>query len=91
MYRNAIEGKTLNEILNPFAIPSGQPGINKFVIAQITFLDEAGEYTLAEMRERIRSQLSEERSMRRLIDMLKKQTYVSVRYDPTKVGAPNNP
>ena len=91
VYRNAIEGKTLNEILNPFAIPSGQPGINKFVIAQITFLDEAGEYTLAEMRERIRSQLSEERSMRRLIDMLKKQTYVSVRYDPTKVGAPNNP
>jgi len=87
VYRNAIEGKTLNAILDPFPIPSGQPGINKFVIAQITFLDEAGEYTLSEMRERIRSQLSEERSMRRLIDNLKKQTYISVRYDPAKVGA----
>jgi peptidyl-prolyl cis-trans isomerase SurA len=83
-YRNAIEGKKLNEVVDPFPIPSGQAGINKFVIAQITFLDDAGEYTLAEMRERIRSQLSEERSMRRLIDTLKKQTYISVRYDPAK-------
>lgn len=88
VYRNAMEGKKLNDILDPFPIPSGQPGINKFVIAQITFLDEAGEYTLEEMRQRIRSQLSEERGMRRLIDALKKQTYISVRYDPAKVSAP---
>ena len=87
VYRNAIEGKALNTILDPFPIPSGQAGINKYVIAQITFLDEAGEYTLPEMRERIRSQLSEERSMRRLIDTLKKQTYISVRYDPAKALA----
>lgn len=85
VYRNAIEGKKLNDILDPFPIPSGAAGVNKFVIAQITFLDEAGEYTLSEMRDRIRSQLSEERSMRRLIDNLKKQTYISVRYDPAKV------
>ena len=90
-YRNAIEGKKLNDILDPFPIPGGQAGINKFVIAQITFLDEAGEFTLAEMRERIRSQLSEERSMRRLIDALKKQTYISVRYDPAKVSAASVP
>jgi peptidyl-prolyl cis-trans isomerase SurA len=64
VYRNAIEGKKLNDILDPFPIPSGQPGVNKFVIAQ----------------------LSEERSMRRLIDTLKKQTYISVRYDPAKAG-----
>ena len=88
-YRNAIEGKKLNDILEPFAIADAQAGKNKFVIAQITFLDEAGEFTLREMRDRIRSQLSEERSMRRLIDTLKKQTYVSMRYDPSKqVAAP---
>jgi len=86
-YRNAIDGKALNTVLDPFPIPSGTPGIDKFVIAQITFLDEAGEYTLPEMRQRIRSQLSEERSMRRLIDTLKKQTYISVRYDPAKAYA----
>ena len=86
VYRNAIEAKKLNEIIDPFPIPSGQAGISKFVIAQITFLDEAGDFTLAEMRERIRSQLSEERSMRRLIDNLKKLTYISVRYDPAKAA-----
>ena len=91
VYRNALEGKKLSDILDPFPIPSGQPGVNKFVIAQVTFLDEAGEYTLAEMRERIRLQLSEERSMRRLIDTLKKQTYISVRYDPGEGGRRDRP
>jgi peptidyl-prolyl cis-trans isomerase SurA len=81
-YRNAIEGKKVNDVLDPFPIPSGEPGISKFVVAQITFLDEAGEYTLAEYRDRIRQQLSEEGSFRRLIDSLKKSSYVSVRYDP---------
>ena len=85
MYRNAIEGHKLHDILDPFPIPSGSSGVNKFVIAEITFLDEAGAYTLPEMRVRIRAQLSEERSMRRLIDALKKQTYISIRYDPAKV------
>lgn len=83
-YRNALEGATLNQIVNPFPLPDPAAGVSKFVIAQVTFLDEAGEWTLAEARERIREQLSEERKMRRLIDNLKKQTYVSVRYDPAK-------
>ena len=91
VYRNALEGKKLNDILDPFPIPSRDPGVNKYVIAQVSFLDEAGEYTLSEMRERIRAQLSEERSMRRLIDNLKKQTYVSVRYDPAKAAGSITP
>ncbi len=85
-YRNAIEGHKLGDILDPFPIADAQAGKNKFVIAKITFLDEAGTYTLDEMRSRIRSQLSEERSMRRLIDTLKKQTFVAVLYDPSKAS-----
>ena len=87
-YRNALEGATLNQILEPFPIPNPQAGVSKFVVAQVTFLDEAGEYTLAEVHDRIREQLAEERKMRRLIDTLKKQTYVSVRYDPAKQAVP---
>ncbi len=83
-YRNALEGAKLGDIVAPFPMPDPSAGVNKFVVAQVTFLDEAGEYTLKEVRDRLRSQLSEERSMRRLIDSLKKQTYVSVRYDPAK-------
>lgn len=88
-YRNALEGATLNQIVDPFPLPDPSAGVAKFVIAQVTFLDEAGEWTLNEARDRIRDQLSEERKMRRLIDNLKKQTYVSVRYDPTKQGGGN--
>ncbi len=83
-YRDALEGKTLNQILDAFAVPDPAAGVNKFVVAQVTFLDDAGDWTLAEARDRIREQLSEERKMRRLIDALKKKTYVSVRYDPDK-------
>ena len=85
-YRNALEGATLNQIVDPFPLPDPSAGVAKFVIAQVTFLDEAGEWTLNEARDRIRDQLSEERKMRRLIDNLKKQTYVSIRYDPAKQG-----
>jgi peptidyl-prolyl cis-trans isomerase SurA len=81
-YRNAIEGKKLNDVLDPFPIPSGRGNTSKFVVAQITFLDSAGEYTYEEYRSRIRQQLAEEASFRRLIDSLKKSTYVNVRYDP---------
>jgi len=88
MYRNAIEGKQLNEITDPFPIPDPGSSVHKFVVAQITMLGAAGEYSLAEYRDRIRDQLSEERKMRRLIDALKKQTYVSVRYDPLKPVQP---
>jgi peptidyl-prolyl cis-trans isomerase SurA len=83
-YRNALEGAKLNDIVDPFPLPDPSAGVAKFVVAQVTFLDEAGEWTLAEARERIREQLSEERKMRRLIDNLKKETYVSVRYEPTR-------
>lgn len=84
VYRNALEGKELNAIVEPFEIPDPTGG-KKFVIAQVTFLDEAGEFTLPQVRDRLRRQLSEERSFRRLIDSLKSETYVSVRYTPQEV------
>ena len=40
---------------------------------------EAGEYDPAEIREQIRAQLSEERSIRQLLDELRRHTYVSIR------------
>jgi peptidyl-prolyl cis-trans isomerase SurA len=82
-YRNAIEGHKVNDIIDPFPIDDPNNGSKKFVIVQLTMEDEAGDYTLAEYRDRIRAQLSEEHTIRRFIDGLKKQTYVSVRFNPT--------
>ncbi|MES2524255.1 MAG: peptidylprolyl isomerase [Gemmatimonadota bacterium] len=81
-YRNAIEGKKVNDVLDPFPIPSRREGVNKYVVSQVAALGEAGVYTYAEQKDRLRRQLSEEAKFRRLIDTLKARMYVSVRYDP---------
>lgn len=82
-YGKAVEGAKVGDVLTPFAIPDPSGGgFNKYVIAQLTLVDAAGENTLNDWRDRIRQRLSEEYSMARFIESLKKQTYVSVRYDP---------
>lgn len=86
-YRNAIEGKKAGEVLEPFPVQD-PTGARKWVVAQLSAVSEAGEFTYEEKRAALRAQLSEERAMRRLIDTLKEQTYVAVRYDPAKVARP---
>jgi hypothetical protein len=47
-------------------------------VLQLTDVIEAGDYTVEEVRDRMRQQLSQERSFRRLIDQLKRETFVRV-------------
>lgn len=85
-YREAFAGKKANEmVIFPIAGPGGVP---KFVVAQLITVEEAGEYTLADLKERVRQQLSEEASYRRLLDGLRKQLYVSIRLDELANAAP---
>jgi hypothetical protein len=46
---------------------------------QIVTATDAGEYKESEIRDQIRAQLADERSIRQLLDDLRKQTYVSLR------------
>jgi len=50
----------------------------KYVVLQLTDVIDAGDYTVEEVRERMRQQISQERSFRRLLDQLKAETYVRV-------------
>jgi peptidyl-prolyl cis-trans isomerase SurA len=77
-YQAALTGAKANDITNPFQLanPRGAP---KFAVLQVVTATEAGEYDPAEIREQIRAQLSEEKSIRQLLDELRKQTYVSIR------------
>ena len=85
-YREAFAGKKANDIvIFPIAGPGGIP---KFVVAQLVTVDEGGEYTLADLKERVRRQLSEEASYRRLLDALRKQLYVSIRAEELSTAAP---
>jgi peptidyl-prolyl cis-trans isomerase SurA len=84
-YQQALRDAKVNEIV-VFPIP-GPTGTPKNVVLQLQTAAEGGDFTLGDMRERIRGQLRDEKSIRRLLDSLRRQTYVSVRLD----GLPASP
>ena len=75
-YRDAIGTRAKGEFIGPFPIADKNRGVPKYVVLQLTDVIEAGEYTVEEVRDRMRQSMSQERSFRRLIDQLKKETYV---------------
>ena len=78
-YRVALRDVAQNGLTEVFAIPDRASGFNKWAVAQVTGLKPAGEYTLEENQARIRSQLREEKSIRRTLDNLRRELYVSLR------------
>lgn len=78
-YQDAFEGKATNEVTAPFTIEDRASGLPKFVVAQLVSQTEGGEYTIADLRGTFRDQLAQERAIRRLLDTLRKDVYVSIR------------
>jgi peptidyl-prolyl cis-trans isomerase SurA len=78
-YQTAIAGHKTNDILDPFVIVDKARGTPKFFVVQITTIQGEHEPTVADWREKIRDQLSEEKAIRRYLDTLRKESYVSVR------------
>src|SRR6185503_13454733 len=72
-YQTALTGAKANDITSPFQLvnPRGAP---KFAVIQVVTATDAGEYDQAQIREQIRAQLADERSIRALLDDLRKQT-----------------
>ena len=75
-YQTAVRGHAVNDIVGPFTIFDERNNVHKPVIIQITDLKEAGDYTIGEWRQRIRAQLTDYRSRRRLVDNLRAEAYV---------------
>jgi peptidyl-prolyl cis-trans isomerase SurA len=78
-YQTAIAGHKANDILDPFVIEDKTRGTPKFFVVQITSIAGEHEPTVADWREKIRDQLSQEKAIRRYLDTLRKESYVSVR------------
>ena len=76
-YRPAIVDAKAGQVTAPFQLanPRGAP---KWGVLQILTYSKAGQYDLAEIREQIRAQLADERTIRKLLDDLRKQSFVSV-------------
>jgi peptidyl-prolyl cis-trans isomerase SurA len=68
-----------------FEIPGAGTVPAKFVVAQIASVEQGGDLTLAEVKERFRSRLAEEGGVKRLMDSLRKQTYVAINQDAITV------
>lgn len=79
-YQKAFSDKKPNDIV-VFPIPGTTPDVPKYVVAQLVTVTEGGERTLADMREIVRDNLAQAGAVRRYLDSLKSQTYVSVRLD----------
>lgn len=79
-YQQAFADKKAKDIVT-FEIPGNATVPAKVVVAQIEKVEEGGDLTLAEVKERFRSRLAEEGGIKRLMDSLRKQTYVSVHQD----------
>jgi peptidyl-prolyl cis-trans isomerase SurA len=77
-YQKAFEGKGNGDFVEPFPVDDQQRGVPKFVVAQLINVAQEGEYTVQDLRNQIRDQLSEEKSLRRLLDGLRRETFVAV-------------
>jgi peptidyl-prolyl cis-trans isomerase SurA len=81
-YQNAFAGKNAGDIVTFQIAGSGlRPQVPKFVVAQLLSVNEAGELTLSEMKAAVRADLAQRGGVRRYVDSLRKQTYVSIRLD----------
>jgi hypothetical protein len=63
------------------------PTPQKFVVAQIASMQSGGDFTLAEVKERLRTRLAEEGGVKRLMESLRKGTYVSIHEDALAIAA----
>jgi peptidyl-prolyl cis-trans isomerase SurA len=79
-YQTAFTDKKAKDFV-VFQIPGNPTVPGKFVVAQLASVEEGGDLTLPEVKERFRSRLAEEGGIKRLMDSLRKGTYVSIHPD----------
>lgn len=86
-YQEAFASKKAKDVI-VFPIAGSANVPSKFVVAQIASVEEGGELTLPEVKERFRARLAEEGGVKRLMETLRKGTYVSVRQDALSLTPP---
>ncbi|MBV9880632.1 MAG: peptidylprolyl isomerase [Gemmatirosa sp.] len=78
-YAAAIGDKNTGALIGPFPIPDPANKLEKYVILRVTAATPAGDFPESEARLQIRQSLQEAKTARRLMDSLRKQTFVSIR------------
>ncbi|CAN5576726.1 hypothetical protein BH09GEM1_BH09GEM1_44380 [soil metagenome] len=89
-YQTAFADKNAKDVVE-FPIAGNTNVPSKFVVAQIASVETGGDVTLAEVKERFRARLAEEGGIKRLMEGLRKGTYVSIRQDALSLPLPVAP
>ncbi len=79
-YATAIGSSPVGTLVGPFAIEDQASGTRKFVVLRLTRMQPAGKMSMDEARRNLRRSMQEAYSFRRMLDAMRKQTYVSVRF-----------
>ena len=78
-YKAALATAKKGDFVGPFAISTGKTTPPKYAVIQVLDRTEGGDYTVADLRDRIRTNLKAEKQYRRLIDQLRHEQYVSIK------------
>ena len=89
-YQAAFADKKRGDIVE-FRIPGTGNVPFKFVVAEIASIEAGGDLSLAEVKEQFRARLAEEGGIKRLMDTLRKGTYVLIKPDALDVTPPPPP
>jgi peptidyl-prolyl cis-trans isomerase SurA len=79
IYKKAVADVNAGGITQPFEIPDPRTGFSKWGVVLVSAKSEGGEFTVADMRDKIRQQLQQEKQYRRMIDQLRREQFVSIR------------
>jgi peptidyl-prolyl cis-trans isomerase SurA len=80
-YQQLITAAQSGDVIGPFRLEL--PGIEggKWVVAEILELDPGGEWSIDDARESVRQSIQQERMLQKVVDGLRKKTYVVVQED----------
>jgi peptidyl-prolyl cis-trans isomerase SurA len=78
-YQAAIKGHKAGDILDPFSIVDKQRSVPKYFVVEIVTINGEREASIQDYHDRIRENLAQEKSVRRYLDILRRQTFVVVR------------
>ena len=89
-YQTAFATRQAKDVIE-FPIAGNGNVPSKIVVAKLASVESGGDVTLAEVKERFRSRLAEEGGIKRLMEGLRKGTYVSIRSDALRLPLPVAP
>lgn len=79
-YREALADAKPGDVAGPIALQ--QPGRTLYAVVRFESERPVGPYTYEELKDRIRSQLVQEGTMRRYLNELRRRVYVEIRLEP---------